>query len=101
MSGENWLQYVAPSPDLMKTVRMPSVCARVAIASRSPPSDLFRYQIHMPVPSKAVPLGFGDGIGGGGLTTWIGPNAFERRRWSTTRMRPDFAIFGTTTIRPA
>src|SRR5436190_23117597 len=102
MSGENWLQYVAPSPDLMKTVRMPSVCARVAIASRSPPSDLFRYQIHMPLPSKTVPLGAGWRTGGGGLTTWIGPKAFERRpKRSTTRMRPEPAEGGTTTTSPS
>src|SRR5437773_12173890 len=85
----------------MNTVRMPSACARVAIASRSPPSDLFRYQIHIPLPSKAVPLGGGGVNGGGGLTTRIGPNVLERRpKRSTTRMRPDLAAGGTTTISP-
>src|SRR3954462_4369256 len=102
MSGENCDQYVAPSPDLMKTVLTPAAFAFAAIASRSPPSDLFRDQIHMPEPSKGVPLGLGAVGGGGGLTTWIGPNVFERRpSLSTTRMRPEPAAGGTTTTRPA
>src|SRR5690349_7159379 len=86
----------------MKTVEMPSECARAAIASRSPPSDFDRYQIHMPLPSNAVPDGVGCGPGGTNLTTWIGPNALERRpKRSSTRMRPDFAFGGTTTTRPS
>src|SRR3954471_18622250 len=85
----------------MKTVLTPAAFAFAAIASRSPPSDLFRYQIHMPEPSKGVPLGLGAVGGGGGLTTWIGPNVFERRpSLSTTRMRPEPAASGTTTTRP-
>src|SRR3954469_24510696 len=101
MSGENCDQYVAPSPDLMKTVLTPAAFARAVIASRSPPSDLSRYQIHMPLLSNGVPLACGVATGGGGLTTWIGPNAFERRpKRSTTRMRPEPAAGGTTTIRP-
>src|SRR4051794_25034324 len=74
-SGENCDQYVAPSPDLMKTVLTPFALARAAMASRSPPSDLSRYQIHIPFPSKTVPVGvsLGAAAGGGGLTTWIGP----------------------------
>src|SRR3954463_9590245 len=85
----------------MKTVLTPAAFARAVIASRSPPSDLSTYQIHMPLPSNAVPLGRAPVTGGGALTTWIGPNALERRpKRSTTRMRPEPAAGGATTIRP-
>src|SRR4051795_3609863 len=86
----------------MKTVLTPAAFARAAIASRLPPSDLSRYQIHMPLPSKTVPLGVGAVAAGGGFTTWIGPWALERRpRESITRIRPEPAAGGTTTMRPA
>src|SRR5919197_1535667 len=85
----------------MKTVLTPAAFARAAIASRSPPSDLSRYQIHIPLPSNGVPLGSAGVIGGGGLTTWIGPYAFDLRpSRSSTRMRPEPALSGTTTTRP-
>src|SRR4051794_34057901 len=45
---------------------MPCAFARSTIAFRSPPSALLTYQIHMPLPSKAVPLG-GVPVGGDGF----------------------------------
>src|SRR3954447_20907181 len=45
---------------------MPCAFARPTIAFRSPPSALLTYQIHMPLPSKAVPLG-GVPVGGDGF----------------------------------
>src|SRR4051812_35596022 len=85
----------------MKTVLTPAALARAAMASRSPPSDLSTYQIHIPLPSNGVPLGSGAVGGGVGLTTWTGPYAFERRpSLSITRMRPEPAAGGTTTTRP-
>src|SRR3978361_776017 len=36
---------------------MPAALARAAIVGTSPPSDFDMYQIHMPFPSNAVPLG--------------------------------------------
>src|SRR5690349_16360851 len=44
---------------------MPCAFARFTIAFRSPPSALLTYQIHMPLPSKAVPVGGGVVVGGG------------------------------------
>src|SRR4051795_9708958 len=88
----------------MKTVLTPAALAPAAIASRLPPSDLSRYQIHIPLPSKTVPVGLTLGAmgGGGGLTTWIGPYAFDLRpSRSSTRMRPEPAATGTTTTNPA
>src|SRR4051794_34537678 len=85
----------------MKSVFTPAAFARAVIASRSPPSDLLRYQIHIPLPSNTVPLACGAITGGGGLTTWIGPKALERRpTLSTPRIRPDPAAGGTTTTSP-
>src|SRR6478736_4776763 len=85
----------------MKTVLTPAALARAAMASRSPPSDLPTYQIHMPLPSNGVPLGAAAVGGGGGFTTWIGPKVFDLRpRLSITRIRPEPAEGGTTTISP-
>src|SRR3954447_8764861 len=74
------------------------------MASRSPPSDLSTYQIHIPLPSNGVPLGSGVVVvwSGGGLTTRIGPYEFDLRpKRSTARMRPEPAAGGTTTTSPA
>ena len=51
----------------------PAACAWLMIEATLPPLDLLTYQIHMPCPSKAVPLtaptatatGGGDGNHGG------------------------------------
>src|SRR5689334_21064708 len=65
---ENWFQYVLPSELLTKTVEMPCRAASAAIWSTSPPLDFDTYQIHMPSPSKAVPVGWGSvGCGAGGV----------------------------------
>src|SRR3954463_322697 len=50
----------------MKTVSMPDLWARAAIALGLPPLDLPAYQIHMPSPSKGLGVGtnWGAAIGG-------------------------------------
>ncbi len=63
----------------MNSVVTPAACACAAIAATEPPSDLLRYQIHMPWPSNAVPLtaalltggGSVGGGGGGGCSAWL------------------------------
>src|SRR2546423_1775090 len=79
-------------------------CARAcdAIAFGSPPLDLLTYQIHMPLPSKAVPLGGAEVPPPrcAGLRTKIGPTLFERRpRGILTYRRPEVALPGTCAIR--
>ncbi len=39
----------------MNRVLTPAACAWATIAAMLPPSDLLRYQIHMPWPSKGLP----------------------------------------------
>ena len=55
----------------MNTVVTPAAWAWATIEATLPPSDWLMYQIHMPWPSKAVPLaavavGAGDGVTSGG-----------------------------------
>src|SRR3954471_21552867 len=54
----------------MKTVSMPDLTARFAIAVGLPPLDWLAYQIHMPSPSNGEPCGVVAGSGvlmGGGM----------------------------------
>src|SRR3954468_20266682 len=54
----------------MKTVSMPDLTARFAIAVGLPPLDMLAYQIHMPSPSNGEPCGVVAGSGvlmGGGM----------------------------------
>src|SRR3977135_2177385 len=53
-AGENWLQYVVPSPDLIRTVLIPCACAFFAIPPSLPCEEWLRYQIHMPLPASGV-----------------------------------------------
>src|SRR5450759_2014730 len=97
----------------MNSVLTPVACARATIAGMLPPLDWFRYQIHMPWPSKPVPPGAGGstGLGAGGAfrtgawsawwTTRIGPKEpVLRVLLISTMMRPECAPLGTVTIRP-
>src|SRR3981081_450170 len=63
--GVNCDQYEPPSPDFTKTVVIPCAWAWATMALGSPPFALLTYQIHMPLPSKAVPFGRGAGAGAG------------------------------------
>src|SRR5947208_87844 len=56
----------------MKRVVTPWAWARLIIAGTAPPSELLTCQIHIPLPSKAVPVG----VGGGGAE----PPSPARRR---------------------
>ena len=71
---------------MTKIVVIPWAWAWAMMAFGSPPLDLFTYQIHIPLPSNALPLG-GGVLGGGvldtppvlGFMTRMGPTAFVRR----------------------
>src|SRR3954452_17389135 len=66
-----------------------------------PSLDLLTYQIHMPVPSNAVPVPLID-LGSVRLWIWIGPTTLERRpRASMIRIRPDRALVGTVVTKPS
>src|SRR6202022_2189101 len=64
-AGVNCDQYEPPSPDFMNTVVIPCALAWATMAFGSPPFAWATYQIHMPLPSKAVPPGRGAGVGDG------------------------------------
>src|SRR6476469_7066970 len=76
------------------------------IAFRSPPFDLLTYQIHMPLPSNAVPLGGGAvapvvvvGVLAGSFRIRVVPLRFERTPWGPLRYRrPERAFAGTPTL---
>ena len=53
--GVNWLQALEPSELLTNRVVTPAVRARAAMASSLPALERESSQIHMPLPSKAVP----------------------------------------------
>src|SRR3954468_4110204 len=59
----------------MKTVSMPDLWARAAIAPGLPPLDLPAYQIHMPSPSKGLGVGANWGVAIGGTTVTGGRGA--------------------------
>src|SRR4029077_11077972 len=94
----------------MNTVVTPDACARATIAATSPPLEALTYQIHIPWPSKAVPLiagvsGAGTRCVTGGRRAWrkivIGPYELEWRPCaSSTMIRPECALVGTATTNP-
>ena len=89
-----------PSELFTNTVFTPACCARATIAGMLPPSDLLTYQIHMPVLSNAVPLP--RMLLGVGLRIEIGPTTFERAPpLAMILIRPDCAVTGTVTTKPA
>src|SRR4051795_3347367 len=55
--GVNCDQNEVPSPLFTNTVEMPCALAWATIAPVSPPFALSTYQIHIPLPSNAVPDG--------------------------------------------
>src|SRR3954463_5272315 len=59
----------------MKTVSMPDLWARAAIALGLPPLDLPAYQIHMPSPSRGLGVGANWGVAIGGTTVTGGRGA--------------------------
>ncbi len=97
-----------PSPLLTKTVCIPVARALIAIWARSPFSDLFSSQIHMPLPLNAsgscpsvTALGLGLGAVAIGLT-WT-CRGFERRparSRTVTDTAPSFVPAGIRAIHP-
>src|SRR4029079_16894475 len=99
--GENWFHHEVPSELFTNTVVTPYWAAWADIPAVVPSLDLLTYQIHMPLPSNAVPLPF-RGRGVVRLWMWIGPTTLERAPWGPTiRIRPDLAVAGTVATKPS
>ena len=99
--GENWSHHDVPSELFTNTVFTPYCCAWAAMPAVVPSLDLLTCQIHIPVPSNAVPLPC-TARGVVRLWMWIGPTTFERSPCSPMiLMRPDLAVNGTVVTKPA